>query len=170
MQSRTTNRRPSAAMIIAVLALTLGLGGSAIAASGVLTKAQVKTVVNKQIKKKAPKLSVARAKQADRATEADRLTGTFAANVNADGAMLGSIPGGVTSAKVDTGVYRVTFPRAVDGCLIHAANGSNDASAPAGSVNVIPVTGEDPNRVGVGTYNGAGTSEDRDFYVEMNCP
>ena len=162
-----SRKRPSPAMIVAVIALSLGLGGSAVAASGVLTKAQVKTVAKKQIRKQAPKLSVASAKRAD---AADSLTGFYAANVNADGATLGSIPGGVTSTKVDTGVYRVTFPRGVNGCLIHAANGSNDATAPAGSVNVIPVTSENPNRVGVGTYDAAGNSQDRDFYVEMNCP
>src|ERR687889_475695 len=48
-------RRPSPAMIIAVIALVLGLGGAAIAAD--LTKPQVKKiakkVANKQIKKKA---------------------------------------------------------------------------------------------------------------------
>jgi hypothetical protein len=66
-------RRPSPAMIIAVIALVLGLGGAAIAAD--LTKPQVKKiakkVANKQIKKKAvlksqvDNLSVAHADSAD---------------------------------------------------------------------------------------------------------
>jgi hypothetical protein len=63
-------------MIVAVIALCLGLGGAAIAAD--LTKPQVKKiakkVANKQIKKKAPGLSVAHAKTADSATNAQVAT------------------------------------------------------------------------------------------------
>jgi hypothetical protein len=63
-------------MLIAVIALVLGLGGAAIAAD--LTKPQVKKiakkVANKQIKKKAPGLSVAHAKTADSATTAQTAT------------------------------------------------------------------------------------------------
>ena len=62
-------RRPSAAMIVAVIALVLGLGGAAIAAD--LSKSQVKKIAkkqaNKQITKRAPGLSVAKAGQADTA-------------------------------------------------------------------------------------------------------
>ena len=70
-----SKRRPSAAMIVAVIALVLGLGGAAIAAD--LTKPQVKKiakkVANKQIKKKAllksqeGSLNVNSAKSADNA-------------------------------------------------------------------------------------------------------
>jgi hypothetical protein len=59
-----SHRQPSAAMIVAVLTLSLALGGSAVAGSGVLTKQQVKTVANKQITKRAPRLAVASATRA----------------------------------------------------------------------------------------------------------
>ena len=59
-----SSKRPSAAMIVAVLAVSLGLGGSAVAAIGFLTQKQVKQVKrisNKQITKRAPGLAVASA-------------------------------------------------------------------------------------------------------------
>jgi hypothetical protein len=67
-----SRKRPSAAMIVAVVALSLGLGGSAIAASGVLSKGKVKAVANKQITKRAPGLTVASAKSADTAKSRHR--------------------------------------------------------------------------------------------------
>ena len=94
----------------------------------------------------------------------------FGANVDADGTALGSIPAGVTSQKVATGIYRVDFPVPVTGCMVFAANGSNDGAIPAGTVGAIPATGENPNRVAVATYNDAGASADRDFYVQITCP
>jgi hypothetical protein len=63
-------------MIVAVIALCLGLGGSAIAASDGVTKKQVKKIANKQIKKKAilkkneGSLNVNSAKTATSATSA----------------------------------------------------------------------------------------------------
>jgi hypothetical protein len=195
-----TRNRPSAAMIVAVLAVSLGLGGSAVAASGVLTKKQVKQVKrisDKQITKRAPGLAVASAKRADTAARADtaksadtatragtatradsatsadtagRATNVYAANVNADGALLGSVPAGATSERISAGIYRVTLTRPVTGCLISSAFGSNDGAINPGSTGVIPVTNENPNRVAVATFNNAGATEDRDFYVQMVCP
>jgi hypothetical protein len=166
-----SRKRPSAAMIVAVVALSLGLGGSAIAGSGVLTKKQVKTVAktvaNKQITKRAPGLAVASAKSAD---TAGRATNVHSANVDADGTLLGSVPAGATSQRVGAGTYRVTFTRGVAGCLISSSIGGNDGAINPGSTGAIPATGENPNRVAVATFNNAGAVENRDFYVQMVCP
>jgi hypothetical protein len=97
-------------------------------------------------------------------------TNTYAANVDGNGTVLGSVPAGVTSNRLATGIYRVDFPRAVSGCLIFSAFGSNDGAINPGSTGVIPATGENPNRVAVATFNNAGALEDRDFYVQMTCP
>jgi hypothetical protein len=79
MRSTTkTSRRPSAGIIIAVVALVLGITGSAVAGSGVLDKGQVKKVSNKQITKRAPGLAVASAKAADSAKDAAKLGGVAA--------------------------------------------------------------------------------------------
>ncbi len=78
--STSKNNRGLAGVLVAVMALCLALGGTALAgpsqkaASPGLSKAQVKKiakkVANKQIKKKAPKLSVKHADSADSATTA----------------------------------------------------------------------------------------------------
>ena len=72
-----SKRRPSPAMIVAVIALVLGLGGAAVAAD--LSKSQVKKIAkkqaNKQINKRAPGLSVANATNATNATNAGNVDG-----------------------------------------------------------------------------------------------
>ncbi|HEY6636421.1 MAG TPA: hypothetical protein VIZ61_01950 [Solirubrobacterales bacterium] len=68
-------RRPSPAMVIAIVALIAALGGTAIGASFV-TKKQTKKIAKNQVKKLAPGLSVASAKKAD---DADKLGGAGAA-------------------------------------------------------------------------------------------
>ena len=63
-------RRPSPAMVIAVVALIAALGGTAIA-GGFITKKKAKKVADNQITKRAPGLSVASAKTADSANNAN---------------------------------------------------------------------------------------------------
>lgn len=73
MQAAT--RRPSPGTIIAALALTFAIAGTAIAAPGATTsavkKSTVKKIANKQIDKAEPGLNVNSAKTADSATNAD---------------------------------------------------------------------------------------------------
>jgi hypothetical protein len=64
--NKALKRRPSPAMVVAMLALFVAIGGTALA-GGVLNKKKV----NKIISNRAPGLSVASAKNADRAKNAD---------------------------------------------------------------------------------------------------
>ena len=72
---QTFRRRPSAAFVVAVFALCFAIVGSAIAGTEAskkaLSKSQVRKIAKKQIKKAAPKLSVAHATTATTATNAD---------------------------------------------------------------------------------------------------
>jgi hypothetical protein len=131
-----TSKRPSAAMIVALLALSLGLGGSAVAGSGVLTKNQVKTVANKQITKRAPRLAVARAKSADIAKSADTAK-------SADNAKSADTARSADNAKsADTARSADTAGRATN---VHAANVNSDGSllgsVPAGVTSERSNTG-----------------------------
>jgi hypothetical protein len=66
--------RPSPAMIVAILALSMSLVGTAVAA-GVFSKQEkkvIKKLANKQITKRAPGLSVEKAKTANTATNANQ--------------------------------------------------------------------------------------------------
>jgi hypothetical protein len=81
-------RRPSPAMIVAIVALIAALGGSAVA-GGVLNKKKAKKIANNVVTQRAPGLSVASAKSADSATNATNATNannatnaTNAANVD----------------------------------------------------------------------------------------
>jgi hypothetical protein len=79
-------RRPSPAMIVAIVALIAALGGTAIA-GGVLNKKKV----NKIITNRAPGLSVAHAKSADSATSAGAAQSPVAwAHIAADGTVIAS--------------------------------------------------------------------------------
>ena len=77
--SLSNRSRPSPAMVVAVVALSLALAGSAVAGTGALDKAITKSKVkqiskkqaNKQIDKRAPGLSVANAVNAQNAVNAE---------------------------------------------------------------------------------------------------
>ena len=63
-------RRPSPAMVVAIVALISALGGTAVGAAFV-TKKQAKKIAKNQVNKLAPGLSVASAKSADNANNLD---------------------------------------------------------------------------------------------------
>ncbi len=67
-------RRPSPAMVVAMVALIAALGGTAIA-GGALNKKKAKKIANSQITKRAPGLSVASAKSATSAGTAGNVNG-----------------------------------------------------------------------------------------------
>jgi hypothetical protein len=95
----TFQKRPSPAMVVAVVALSLGLAGSAVAAKDGLGKAQLKTLTNKQITKRAPGLAVASAKSADTATSADSSKRADTASAVAPNAVTGA---GIVDGSVET--------------------------------------------------------------------
>jgi hypothetical protein len=76
----TQRRVPSPAIILALVALTFALAGTALAGPNVskITKSKVRTIADKEVEKLAPDLSVAKA---DKATTAD--TATTATGVGA---------------------------------------------------------------------------------------
>jgi len=105
-------RRPSAAMIVAVVALCFALVGTGLAASSLTghEKKQVRKIINK----KAGKLHVAAANN------------VLAATVNAgDSCTISKQTGGISATLVGTApgptaFCDVTFPRAVDTCSVGA--------------------------------------------------
>ncbi len=126
------SRRPSAAFIVAVVALCFAVVGSAIAGTDAskkaLSKSQVKKIAKKQadkeINKKAPGLSVAHATSADTATSATSATTATNANspsIYAHVNVTGTSPNvdesrskGLTDADFkdvgSTGLYCVNLP------------------------------------------------------------
>ena len=196
--SRFSGTRPSAGVIIGMLALVMAVAVPALAGSatqGKITKEKVKTIIQNV----APSLDVNsantansaktadsantantadRAKTADSATTADSAktadtakiaTNVLSAMVTANGTMLGSIPAGATVDPVAfQGIRGVKFPRDITGCTISASLATNSNSQ-------IPAGEID---VGVGstrelvieTYDSTGSLAFRGFYVQAICP
>lgn len=121
-----SRKRPSPAMVVAVIALSLGLVGSAVAGTGVLKKAQVKTVANKQITKRAPGLAVASAKNAVNATSANTANTANTAG-SANNVLAAEVANGCGQVTGGHGVINVApsgnecellFPRSIRNCAI----------------------------------------------------
>jgi len=170
------------------LALVVALGGTAFAASGhpdshaakkkkshALTAAKVKKIADAEIKRLAPTLSVSSAKSATTATTATtaasansaKIAGNvLSAMVQADGTMLGSIPGGATSSKTALGTYSVGFGRSIAGCTISAAAANNTGP----HVAFVAVGVIDANTLDVFTRDATNTVNDEPFYVQAICP
>jgi hypothetical protein len=97
-------RRPSPAMVVAIVALIAALGGTAVA-GGALNKKKVKNISNNQITQRAPGLSV---KSADNATTATRAQGPVGwAHVNTAGTVLAG--NNVTTGNVTKATFYYCF-------------------------------------------------------------
>jgi hypothetical protein len=94
----------------------------------------------------------------------------YAANVGSNGALLGSVPSGVTSRRLNPGDYEVIFPRQVTGCAISASLTNNHGTFFLfGEIEAAP-SPFNPNGVRVATAASNGTLADRGFGVQMICP
>jgi hypothetical protein len=165
-------RRPSPAMVVAVVALIAALGGTAVGAA-FITKKQSKKIAANQVNKLAPGLSVASAKNADSAntansantaTTAGSADNVLAAKVASNGTLEFAAQGG-TSVQAHTGgsgVYGVLFPRDISNCAIVPGG-------QAGSREINAFQSAATNRVGVLTFNSAGASADAAFSLVIVC-
>jgi hypothetical protein len=135
-----SKRRPSPAMVVAMIALCLGLGGSAIAAGGV-TKSQMKKIAkkqaNKQINKREAGLSVAHAKTADSATNAQAATNASAVGGNSVTKFTFLAPDGTGSTEL----FNVNGLRMTASCPDSSLRPDIKASATGTPQGVIKVEG-----------------------------
>jgi hypothetical protein len=169
-------RRPSPAMVIAIVALIAALGGTAVA-GGVLNKKKV----NKIITNRAPGLSVASAKSADNATNAGNATTANSAknvfvaqvdysNANTSPDVISGTPGTVGNGEAFLGAPRVTFPRDMTNCgvTVSLTNGGTDGAARWSGDNQGGVS-SGPNVVVV-LYDQAGANIRSPYSIVAVCP
>ncbi len=161
-------RRPSPAMVIAIVALIAALGGTAIA-GGFTTKKKV----NKIITNRAPGLTVGSAKSADTAKAADKANNVLWAVVsdtgNGGGAALvrSNVPG--ASVSDGTGV-NVNLGQNVTQCAWIATKGDPATGVEvAGYAQTQQADGAAPNAVNVRTRDAAGTLDELDFHLVVVC-
>jgi hypothetical protein len=121
--NKLRGRRPSPAMVVAVIALSMSLVGTGVAATISVLNKNEKQQVRKISSKVANKRITARAGNLNVAT-ADKAQNVYAATVNAgDTCSITKGTGGITAAKggPDGGDYcDVTFPRSIENCSVGA--------------------------------------------------
>jgi hypothetical protein len=161
-------RLPSPALVISLIALSLVLGGTAVAASTADDTAADTTLV----KKLAPTLTVKNANQ---------LGGKVASSYEPKSAILWAVvtnngstatvvrsTSGVSAHRSGAGLVTVTFPQNVSGCAWTATQGP-----PANSLvldNFATVRGDGTNtHVQVVTWNPNGNQVDAPFHLLVTC-
>jgi hypothetical protein len=168
-------RRPSPAMVIAIVALIAALGGTAIA-GGVINKKKAKNIANNAITQRAPGLSVASAKNADNATNAGNANtantakNVFFASVNySDSQTITQIkagsPGVTGAAESFPGAPRVHFPRDMTNCAINATVLSG-----GGTFETRQSTNSSGNDVVIVIDDAANANDRQDFSLVAVCP
>ena len=169
-------RRPSPAMVIAIVALIAALGGTAIA-GGVINKKKAKNIANNVVTQRAPGLSVSHAGSADNAANATNAgnanTANTAKNVffaqvdynDTTPAVLSGSPGVAGNGEDFLGAPALTFPRNMSGCAVtvNLFNGGLDGAARQS-------TNSSGSRVVVVMYDQADVNVRQDFNLVAVCP
>jgi hypothetical protein len=173
--STLKQRRPSPAMIVAILALVVALGGTAYAAGqingGAIMKQSIgagklkhKTLTGYQINTN--KLGII--------PTAKRAASTYWAVVNNP-----ANPGNATLARAsDTtisaveggGAVNVIFPVNVTGCANVADRNNAGTTVPASGYAQTNTSPANPNAIEVHTRDKSGANEDADFHLIVICP
>ena len=169
------NRRPSASMVVALIALVVALAGTAYAAQtingGAIKKQTIgagklkhKTLTGYQIN--TSKLGVVPAAQ--------RATHTYWAVVNnptgAGNAALARASDAAVTAAEGGGVVTVTFPINVSGCANVAGRNNAGTSVPGAGYAQTNTSAANPNAIEVRTRDEKGAEADADFHLIVVCP
>jgi hypothetical protein len=173
--SMLKQRRPSPAMVVAVIALIVALAGTAYAAQTINGGAIKKqTIGGGKLKKKTltgfqintAKLGVVPA--------ATRAAHTYWAVVNNP-----ATPGNATLARASDagitateggGAVSVAFPLNVTGCANVSARNNAGTTVPNAGYAQTNSSAANPNAVEVHTRDKAGANEDADFHLVVVCP
>src|SRR5262249_54040298 len=136
--------------------------------------------VNRIITKRAPGLSVLKAKSADSATSATNATKVGgqtveAAVVSADASGATVVRGNATGAsRIGAGFYIVSFPPDIRNCTYVATNGDVGASSSAnGEISVEQLSSVDDTDIEVRHFDSSGGPADYGagdgFHIEVIC-
>jgi len=169
------NRRPSPAMVVAIIALVVALAGTAYAAQtingGAIKKQTIgagklkhKTLTGYQINTN--KLGVVPAAQ--------RASHTYWAVVNnptgAGNAALARASDATITAAEGGGAVTVTFPINVSGCANVAGRDNAGTTVPGAGYAQTNTSPANPNAIEVRTRDEKGADADADFHLIVVCP
>jgi hypothetical protein len=173
--SKLWSRRPSPAMVVAVIALIVALAGTAYAAqkiNGNLIEKQ--TIGSGKLKKKTLTGFQINVNKLGTVPFAKVSTHTFWAVVNnpasPGNAVLARASGPNITATEGGGAVTVTFPFNVTGCADVAARNNAGTTVPQAGYAQTNTSAANPNAIEVRTKDKAGNNEDADFHLIVICP
>ena len=173
--SKLLSRRPSSAMVVAVIALVAALAGTAYAAqqiNGNLIEKQ--TIGAGKLKKKTLTGFQINVNKLGTVPFAKVSTHTFWAVVNnpasPGNAALARSSGPNITATEGGGAVTVTFPFNVTGCADVAARNNAGTTVPQAGYAQTNTSAANPNAIEVRTKDKAGNNEDADFHLIVLCP
>jgi hypothetical protein len=168
-------RRPSPAMVVALVALAVALGGTAIAAQTINGGAIKKqTIGGGKLKKKTLTGFQINTNKLGVVPTARRATHTYWAVVNnppgaGNAALARASDAGITAAE-GGGVVSVAFPANVSGCAAVAGRNNAGTTPPGAGFAQTNASPANPGAIEVRTRDEKGAPEDADFHLIVVCP
>jgi hypothetical protein len=173
--SKLWSKRPSPAMVVAVIALFVALAGTAYAAQKINGNAiEKQTIGAGKLKKKTLTGFQINTAKLGTVPFAKVSTHTFWAVVNnpasPGNAVLARASGPGITATEGGGAVAVTFPFNVTGCADVAARNNAGTTVPQAGYAQTNSSPANPNAIEVRTKDKAGNNEDADFHLIVICP
>jgi hypothetical protein len=169
------DRRPSASMVVAILALVVALGGTAYAAQSINGGSiQKQTIGGGKLKQKTLTGYQINTNKLGIVPSAKRAAHTYWAVVNNP-----ANPGNATLARFSDpgitateagGAVNVIFPVNVSGCANVAARDNASTTVPNAGYAQTNISPANPNAIEVHTKDKNGANEDADFQLIVVCP
>jgi hypothetical protein len=173
--SKLKGQRPSPAMIVAVIALVVALGGTAIAAQSINGGAIKKqTIGGGKLKQKTLTGFQINTNKLGTVPSARRASHTYWAVVNnpaspGNAALARASDEGISAAE-GGGAVTVTFPVNISGCADVAGRNNAGTTPPGAGFAQTNTSPANANAVEVRTRDAKGDPEDADFHLIVVCP
>lgn len=168
-------RKPSPAMVVAVIALIVALGGTAYAAQHINGGAiQKQTIGGGKLKKKTLTGFQINTNKLGVIPAAKRAAHTYWAVVNNPGGagnatLARASDAGITAAE-GGGAVAVIFPVNVSGCANVSSRNNAGTTVPGAGFAQTNVAPTNPNAIEVRTRDEKGADQDADFHLIVVCP
>jgi hypothetical protein len=173
--SKLKNRRPSAAMVVAVIALIVALGGTAIAAQSINGGAIKKqTIGGGKLKHKTLTGFQINTSKLGTVPAARRANHTYWAVVNnpagaGNAALARASDAGITATE-GGGAVTMAFPANVSACADVAGRNNAGTTPPGAGFAQTNTSPANASAIEVRTRDDKGSPEDADFHLIVVCP
>jgi hypothetical protein len=176
MSQKLKGRRPSPAMIVAVVALVAALGGTAYAAGQINGNSiQKQSIGGGKLKKKTLTGYQINVNKLGEVPLAKRTTHTFWVVVHnpagqGNATLTRSSDAGAITATEGGGAVNVIFPIDVSDCADVAGRNNDGTSVPEAGYAQTNISPANPDAIEVHTRDKNGANEDSDFNLIVVCP